>query len=139
MVATEVAKMYAAEAKKRQAAAGGDRKSEDYKKSVPVNLPEPKKQQPESENDPPKKSRENESAAKAGKVVGVSEKSVRQAKKLKESSPDLAERVKTGEVSLNKAVKQAKEQEQAKELETPETEPNPEKIELVSEPVKKEP
>jgi hypothetical protein len=56
--------MYAEEAKQRQRGAGGDKKSDEYKKSVPENFPEAVKD------------RSSESREKAAAEVGVSGKLV---------------------------------------------------------------
>jgi hypothetical protein len=48
-----------------------------------------------------------ESSARAAAIYGTSRESVRQAKVVERTAPDLAARVKAGEVSLNTAYRQA--------------------------------
>lgn len=76
--------LLAAEAKERQRESGGDRKSEDYQKSVV-----PKSAQPIEPN-----TRANAIAAKS---VGIGTNTVTQMKRVTEVSPELAEEVKKGQ------------------------------------------
>ena len=85
MLALEVEQLYAVDAKERQKSAGGDRRSEDYQKSVPLNSAEPI----EKGN-----SRERESRKKAAKSVGVGHDSVQRAKKIDSVAPAIAQKVK---------------------------------------------
>jgi hypothetical protein len=95
-VGADMLPMLEEEAKERQRAAGGDRKSGAAKSLVP------KMEQPIP---PPK--RAPSSVETAGKIVGVGKQYVSDAKKLKASSPELAEKVKAGELSLSQAKAEA--------------------------------
>jgi hypothetical protein len=80
-VAADAEPLYARETKERQRAAGGDKRSEKAKKSVPEKFPEPIGHAPEA----------REQAAKA---VGVNPHYVTDAKAIKEKAPQVFERVK---------------------------------------------
>lgn len=100
-----------------------------------------KKDEKKASDSPKKKNRDNESAVKAGKVTGAGKTSVKQQKKLRAEHPDLADKVKSGELSLNKAMSIAKERQKAKELAqeiaTPPPAPEPE-VKTEAEPPKTE-
>lgn len=68
---------------------------------------------PEGENSPPREE-PGKSAAKAAKVVGTSDHSIKQAKKLSLDAPDLFEEVKTGTKTLNRAASELKRRERPK-------------------------
>lgn len=91
-LAVELEPMYAAEAKKRESAGGGDQKS------GRANLPHP------IEN----KGRARDQAAA---VVKVSGRGVSDAKAVKEKAPELFEKVKTGEKTVHEALKEIKQKE----------------------------
>jgi hypothetical protein len=90
-VAAELEPFFAADAKKRQQDAGGDKKS-DRAKSVVAKLPQPIDATPAS------KAREE-----AAKSVGVGERYVQDAKKVKQEAPEVFERLKAGRITLQDA------------------------------------
>jgi ParB-like chromosome segregation protein Spo0J len=98
MVATELEPIYAEAARKRMLAG---------KKDPTVNLPE------------------GESREQAAKVAGVSGKSVSDAKALKREAPDLVEKVRNGEMTLNAATKerQARKEQPKPDVPQPKSEP----------------
>lgn len=99
-MALEIEAYEAAEAKKRQALAGGDRKS------VVANLPEAI----------PDKGLAREKAAAA---TGASARNVQDAKKLAREAPTLLEKVKTGELSIHAAKRQHEENTRKENLARP--------------------
>lgn len=87
LVGLEAEKLYEAEAKKRQKASGGDKKSKN--KSVPDNCPEPMK---------------GDARDQAGKAAGVSGKSIDRAKKVvQQGAPELKDALAANKVSLHAA------------------------------------
>lgn len=78
--------------KKNRSEAGGDRKSENYQKSVTVNLPQ-------AEN--------GRTSEKLASIAGVSEKTYRMgAKVLNSDNEDIKERVLSGETSISAGYKE---------------------------------
>ena len=67
--------------------------------------------------------KDRESTARAAKVVGANREYVRQAKAVTQNAPDLAEKVRSGEVPLDKAYKQARQRVAA--MPKPEPAPKP--------------
>jgi len=119
-IAIDAEKMYSEDAKKRQAEAGS-KNLKDFKDNSLV----------ETNSSPLRNdSQENKSAKKAADLVGIGSTAVKQGKKLEVEAPELFERVKTGEITLNKAMSIFKKMKKAKEMESnPEPEPEP-KLEL---------
>ena len=97
MIGTSIEEYYAADAKRRQG----------VKVDLPTN-PNIEENSPHGEI--------GRSAEKAGKAVNVSDKSIKQAKAIKQSAPDLAEEVQQGR-SLHSAYKETKEREQSRPIE----------------------
>lgn len=89
-VAAELEPLFAADAKRRQKEAGGDRKSEKAKSVVQ------KIEQPILVND-------RKANAEAAQAVGVNRQYVAEAKKMKEQAPEVFERLKAGKVTLQDA------------------------------------
>jgi 16S rRNA G966 N2-methylase RsmD len=108
MLALQVLSAYEEQGKQRMAEGGGDKKS-DQAKSGGADLHQPIDRAPKSMD-------------KAGAVVGVSGKAVSQAKRIEKHAPDLAEKVRSGELALDKAEKQVtrrintQEEQQAREI-----------------------
>lgn len=102
LIGVGVEKLFAIEAKKRQRKSGGDKKSIEYKKSVPANLPEP------IQNKSNKESRK-----RAAELVGTSARSISKAKVINNQAPDLASQVKTGTMTLNKAESEMKDRKKS--------------------------
>lgn len=67
--------------------------------------------------------KDRESATKAAKVVGANREYVRQAKAIQRDAPDLADKVRAGEVALDRAYKQAR--QRAAAMPKPEPAPKP--------------
>jgi len=105
MIGTAIEEYYAVEAKERQRAAGGDRKSEEYQKSLPMNSSKAISIEP--------------SRKRAADAVNVGEDSIQKAKKIKTVAPDLADEVMRNERSLHNAYQEARQREQAKPLTAP--------------------
>lgn len=103
MVAAKFEPLLAEEAKARQRAVGGDKKSDDYKKSLGARLPqaidEPK----------PKAKRKPKATERAAKQAGAGARYVSDAKKLERDRPDLAAQVLAGEITIPQAIRQIKE------------------------------
>lgn len=140
IVALDVEKLQAEEAKERQRAAGGDRKSENARKAmasipkqltpgqraaVAVAVVEELSKEGEEKSLPAivpeaissAKNRSNESREQAAKLVGVGARYVSDAKKIQQQAPELLEKVKAGELTLPQARLEVKRQEKRKELE----------------------
>ena len=80
--------IYEKQAKENQILGGGDKKSEEYKKSVTVNLPQP--------------IRNPTTDKKLSEVAGVSEKTYRMGTKvLNSDNEDIKQRVLSGETSIS--------------------------------------
>jgi len=90
-VAAELEPFFAADAKRRQRESGGDKKSKSAK-SVVAKLPEPIAKKPA---DPARK--------EAAKSVGVGDRYVQDAKKVKAEAPEVFERLKAGKITLQDA------------------------------------
>ncbi|MCY2945180.1 MAG: DUF4326 domain-containing protein [Planctomycetota bacterium] len=90
-VAAELEPFFAEDAKRRQRASGGDKKSE-LVKSVKAKLPEV------VDNNPSVQAR-----AEAAKSVGVGDRYVQDAKKIKAEAPEVFERLKAGKMTLQDA------------------------------------
>jgi hypothetical protein len=90
-VAAELEPFFAEDAKRRQRESGGDKKSASAK-SVMAKLPEPIDKKP---SDPARK--------EAAKSVGVGERYVQDAKKVKAEAPEVFERLKAGKITLQDA------------------------------------
>jgi len=98
MVALEIEKHYAKEAKERQVAAGKEYgKGAEHKTKVKAKLPEPIKQEPQARD-------------QASKAVGVSGRNVSKAKKLAKESPALAKQVAAGTIGLEAATRRFRSQ-----------------------------
>ena len=114
-VALKVRDYYAAEAKKRQAAAGASN-IEAYNKGVApvvVNLPQLASGHDEAEAEARAKAKSkeenrNKARERAAKTVGISGAYVDRAAKIQQFAPELAELVKAGKTSLNEAYNQTK-------------------------------
>jgi 16S rRNA G966 N2-methylase RsmD len=108
MLALQVLSAYEEQGKQRMVEGGGNKKSAEAK-SGDADLHHLSQRAPQS----------NE---KAGAVVGVSGKAVSQAKRIEKHAPDLAEKVRSGELALDKAEKQVtrrlqtEEEQQAREI-----------------------
>ena len=85
MLALEVEKMYAAQTK--------------------IGRPAKSDRSETEENSPPFSKNERSSAHRAAQVTKTSDNSVKKAKKLAKEAPDLAEKVKTGEMPLDRAAR----------------------------------
>lgn len=96
MLAAELLPLFEGEAKERQRAAGGDRRSVTA--------------QGRGANG------EGTAAAQAASAVGSAERSVQRAKAVAKQAPKLAEQVKQGEVTLKQAEKQIRTREQLKQV-----------------------
>jgi len=114
IIALAIEEQLAEEAKERQRAAGGDRKSAAYRESVVEIFPQPISEphgvapveiSPRSEAT---KAREQ-----AGRLVGVSGRYVQDAKFVRERAPELAEKVLAGEMTLPEAKKEIRLQQKA--------------------------
>lgn len=103
MLAVDLLPHFEAEAAEARRAAGGDRRS-DEARSVGATSP----QAVETERAP-------KSTERAGAAVGVSGRTVARAKAVAEQAPDLAEKVRSGELSVSDAEKQAKQRKAAEE------------------------
>ncbi len=117
MVACKLEELFAAEAKKRQRGAGGDRRSEEAR-SLVANLPQAT--QPLSEiptTQPAAKSRD-----KAAAVIGASGRSVQMAKAVIKTAPDLAAKVESGAIALNHAYKEVQKQDRQQAVSRPQPE-----------------
>jgi ParB-like chromosome segregation protein Spo0J len=90
-VAAELEPFFAEDAKRRQRESGGDKKSASAK-SVMAKLPEPIDKKP---SDPARK--------EAATSVGVGERYVQDAKKVKAEAPEVFERLKAGKITLQDA------------------------------------
>lgn len=105
----EVEAELAKEAKERQRAGGGDKRSERAKaskESVPANLPEPILA----------KDRTGEARQEAAKVVGASARTISDAKSVKEKAPEVFERVKAGELTVPQAKAEVNRREKREQL-----------------------
>lgn len=103
-IGADVEELYQKEAKERQRASGGDRKSgkaKSNRKSVVTNSSQPSP-----------KAREQ-----AAKEVGGSPAEISKAKKVKKADPKLHEEVKAGTKTLNQAIREVKREEKKAELE----------------------
>lgn len=98
MVAADLEPMYAAAAKERQLAGLKQNQTAD---TVVAGLPQRKDEQ-------------NKSREQAAKVVGASGRGVSQAKAVQRDAPDLAEKVKSGQMALDAADRERKRREAAK-------------------------
>lgn len=109
LIALEAEAMFAAEAKQRMQAGGGDRKSEKAKadRVAPRGAT---RSRPETE---PKKGKAAEQAAHA---TGASARQVERAKRLQNQRPELLPRVKSGELTLKQAEKQLVKEQRTKEV-----------------------
>jgi hypothetical protein len=90
-VAAELEPFFAADAKRRQRDSGGDKKSE-IARSVMEKIPEPIEKKPT----PPARQ-------EAAKSVGVNDRYVSDAKKVKTEAPEVFERLKAGKITLQDA------------------------------------
>ena len=133
MVALKVEEIFAAEAKKRQREAGGDKKSEQAR-SLMANLPQAIATSAASPAEPATKSaapqatptgtverstsqvgtaeqtqRPHLSRDQAAAVVGASGRSVQMAKAVTKAAPDLAEKVERGAMPLHRAYREVQE------------------------------
>lgn len=109
MVAAEMLPLLEAEAKERQRASGGDRKSKNTRpsRSVQAILPEPI-----APAEPRPQARDE-----AARAVNVAPRYVQDAKKVAEQAPDLAAKVKAGELTLPQARTEVKRREKRADLE----------------------
>jgi hypothetical protein len=103
---SEIEERLAIEAKERQRAAGGDRKSPDARpiqaeKSVREIVPEPIAERPRDQ---------------AAKLVGSNHRYIQDAKAVKKAAPDLHEKVKAGKITLPRAKREVKKAEKRAEL-----------------------
>jgi phage N-6-adenine-methyltransferase len=99
MIAAGVAALFEVEAKERQRAAGGDRKSEDYQKSVPEIFPEPICEEGSKAKTPDSGESRNAAAA----VMSTNPRYVSDAKVITSRSPEVASMVSNGSLSLPQA------------------------------------
>ena len=109
-VAADMEPMLAKEAKERQRAAGGDRKSRTAKEkavSVKEKVPEPIRVQARDQ---------------AAKLAGTSGRYVQQAKAVKEKAPELYEKVKAGQMTLPQASREVERTQKRAELQKKATE-----------------
>lgn len=98
-LAVKIEPIFAAEAKKRQQAAGGDH-SKKADKAVKEKIPEPLKNEP-------KKPKE-QSRQQAAKALDTNERYVSQAKKIEKESPETFELLLEGKVSMKDASKEVR-------------------------------
>jgi hypothetical protein len=94
----EIEPLLAEQAKVRQIEAGGDKKSGDYKKSLPQKIVEA------IEDKKPKNKKESISQA-AQQIGGTNAEYVRKAKKIKRDAPELLEKINEGKINLSQAEK----------------------------------
>jgi hypothetical protein len=110
IVADKLSEALAAEAAERQAAGrkkgGGDRRSKKAKETAAARKKAPAKKS---------KSSEGRANRQAAKMLNVSHSTVAKAKKVREKSPELAERVQSGEMSVHKAYEEVQEATQTAE------------------------
>jgi DNA modification methylase len=115
---TDIEERLAVEAKERQRASGGDKRSKDAKKSVVAKLPQPIEAKPKSRD-------------KAAKIVGSSPRNIQDAKTVKKKAPKLHEEVKAGKKTISQAKREIARSEKRADLETKakavEAQPQPEK------------
>lgn len=88
-ITLELEKLYAVDAKEAQVEAGRNYGA-NHAKEVVADLPQPSK-------------RDRKSREKAAKVTGSSGRAVGQAKRIQENAPDLEQKVKAGELALDRA------------------------------------
>jgi hypothetical protein len=131
--AEEMIEALKAGAKAKQAEAGGDKKSETYKKSVgqqiaqPLTLPKPEAKQvvisPEltAKTKPkagPQPKQETRTSDKLAKTFNTNKQYIKDAAKMKIETPEVFEQVKTGKLTITKAKKQVKQEQKKEEKET---------------------
>lgn len=104
LIAHEASALFAKEAKERQRAAGGDRKS----LHAPDRLP-PRGGKRSAERAPT-------AAAQAAATAGVSARSVERARRVQQAKPELLEKVRAGELTLKQAEKTVAKEERLKEV-----------------------
>jgi len=95
MVGHDMLPMLEAEAKDRQRLAGGDRKSDEYQKSVMPNLAEPI-------------SPKERSIDVAAKLVGASATNIQEAKRIARLAPEKAQEIREGKKTINAASQELK-------------------------------
>lgn len=104
-LALQLKPLLAEEAKKRQREAGGDRRSEEYKESLPQKSAEPKNSEVRDE---------------LAKAAGVSHDTIHKVEVIEEkAAPEVKEQLRKGEVSINKAYNEIRQAE--REPEPPKT------------------
>jgi ParB-like chromosome segregation protein Spo0J len=94
-VAEGLLPMYAEQAKQRQVASGGDRKSEEHKKSVPVDRREPIE---------PRRKRYGEATHAAATAVGLSTSMLERYRRLGRYAPDLQKLVDKKKISIDAGI-----------------------------------
>jgi phage N-6-adenine-methyltransferase len=99
MIAVDVAALFEAEAKERQRASGGDRKSVQYKVSVPEKFPEPIPEEDLKSKAPDS----GESRVAAAQIMDTNPRYVSDAKSIKSQSPEVASMVSEGNLTLPQA------------------------------------
>lgn len=104
LIALEASTLFAQEAKARQRAAGGDRRSE----HAPDRLP-PRGGKRSEERAPT-------AAAQAAQTAGVSARSVERARRVQASQPEILSRVRDGSMTLKQAEKAVVQRERMKEV-----------------------
>ncbi len=95
---SELKKKYEKEARERQQQAGGDRKSEEYRSSLPPDSGEAVSGIPSK--------KDGESIVKAAKVVGVGAETLRKYEKIVKEAPELIETIEQGHLSIDAAANQ---------------------------------
>jgi N6-adenosine-specific RNA methylase IME4 len=104
-IAAELEPLFAAEAKKRQRDAGGDKRSETAKRR-------------KAEAEPKGKAAKRPAAADAAKVTGASTRSVERAAAVKKADPKLFEKVKDGELTVKQAERSIRTEKQVAQAES---------------------
>jgi N6-adenosine-specific RNA methylase IME4 len=104
-IAAELEPLFAAEAKKRQRDAGGDKRSETAKRR-------------KAEAAPKGKASKRQAAADAAKVTGASTRSVERAAAVKKADPKLFEKVKDGELTVKQAERSIRTEKQVAQAES---------------------
>lgn len=104
-VAVELLPFFEADAKRRQKASGGDKKSSKVK-SVVEKIPQ-LITEGISQKKPGAEPQQSRARSQAAAAVGVNDRYVSDAKKIKESSPEVFEKLKSGNITMQNAKREA--------------------------------
>lgn len=120
-IALEIEAQLAEIGKRRMAEGGGDKKSDNYKSGL-EKVPNPIEQNlldtltPIHHDKPKDAPAPIKAREQAAEIIGVNDRYVAMAKKIALDAPELAAKVKAGEVSISDASKQLKQQERANDI-----------------------